>query len=365
MNGTVFRRILCIRPDNMGDVLMSTPAIRALKETFNAHITLLSSSQGAALAPFIPEIDAVVELNVPWIQHLMPDVDMIAAAEKLRALDFDLAVIFTVYSQSQLPAALLAYMAAIPYRVAYCRENPYRLLTCWVPDKEPLQCMDKHQVQRDLDLVAAIGAHTADHRLSLQPDLRLIQDVVRKLDAAGADASKPWCVLHPGTRDARRRFPLEQWQYLAASMAKTGLQLLITGDQSEQQEAAYIREQVPEACFNLAGALPLAEWIVLIGCSPLLISINSLPVHVAAALQTPVIVLYARTNPQHTPWKVASNVFYFDVPEALKSKNELLRFVDRHYSWKGREASAKNILEAAQHFLYARNKQVAAAFTHS
>jgi hypothetical protein len=60
---------------------------------------------------------------------------------------FDAAVIFTVYSQNPLPTVMLAYLAGIPKRLAYCRENPYQLLTDWVPDQEPYTLI-KHQVRQ-------------------------------------------------------------------------------------------------------------------------------------------------------------------------------------------------------------------------
>jgi hypothetical protein len=61
---------------------------------------------------------------------------------------------------------MLAYLAGIPKRLAYCRENPYQLLTDWVPDQEPYTFI-KHQVRRDLDLVAAVGAVTSNDQLQL------------------------------------------------------------------------------------------------------------------------------------------------------------------------------------------------------
>mgnify|MGYP003350186482 CR=1 FL=1 len=64
------------------------------------------------------------------------------------------AVIFTVYSQNPLPAALFATWAGIPLRLAYCRENPYALLTDWVPEPEP-ESFIRHEVQRQIDLVGA------------------------------------------------------------------------------------------------------------------------------------------------------------------------------------------------------------------
>ena len=86
---------------------------------------------------------------------------------RLRSLGFDAAAIFTVYSQNPLPSAMLCYLAGIPLRLAHCRENPYQLLTDWLPEPEPEQLV-RHEVQRQLDLVAAVGCQARDTRLSLR-----------------------------------------------------------------------------------------------------------------------------------------------------------------------------------------------------
>ena len=67
-NWKTCRKILCIRPDNIGDLIMSAPAVRALKESFGCAITLLTSSMAAGIAPFLPEIDEVIRFNVPWVK---------------------------------------------------------------------------------------------------------------------------------------------------------------------------------------------------------------------------------------------------------------------------------------------------------
>src|SRR5690606_20471155 len=146
------RKILCVRLDNMGDVLMSTPAMRALKYAHpGRHLTLLASAAGAGLAPFLPDIDEVIAYDAPWVKNgqddMAADADMIQA---LRQARFDAAVIFTVYSQSPLPAALMCRLAGIPLVLAYCRENPYRLLSHWEPETEP-GLAPRHEARRQLD----------------------------------------------------------------------------------------------------------------------------------------------------------------------------------------------------------------------
>src|SRR5215213_11198584 len=153
------KNILCIRADNMGDVIMSSPAIRAVKQGLGCRITLLTSSMGAGIAPYLPEVDEVITYDLPWVKtsNAFDPADFLGIIEKLKHYNFDAAIIFTVFSQNPLPAAMLAYLAGIPLRLAYCRENPYELLTHWVPDKEPYSFI-KHQVERDLALVNSIGA---------------------------------------------------------------------------------------------------------------------------------------------------------------------------------------------------------------
>ncbi len=149
------KNILCIRLDNMGDVLMSQPAIRALKERIPGRkATLLTSGAGSSIAPFIPEVDETITFDVPWVKtnETSGEQQLLALANELRSRQFDAAVIFTVYSQNPLPAAMLCYLAGIKKVLGYCRENPYQLISQWVPDKEPLDYV-VHEVERQLRLV--------------------------------------------------------------------------------------------------------------------------------------------------------------------------------------------------------------------
>ena len=127
------KRILCVRLDTLGDVLMTTPAIRALKGSSPGRdITLLTSSSGAEAGRLAPDVDQVLVYDAPWMKAmasaLTPQADL-KMVEALRHGAFDAAVIFTVYSQSALPAAMLCYLADIPQRLAHCRENPDCILS--------------------------------------------------------------------------------------------------------------------------------------------------------------------------------------------------------------------------------------------
>jgi lipopolysaccharide heptosyltransferase II len=310
------RRILAVRLDNMGDVLMTTPALRAIKESAPGRkITLLASPAGAATAAFIPEIDDVIELAAPWMPDNPANADALhELVDVLRARRFDAAVIFTVYTQNPLPAAMLCWMANIPLRLAHCRENPYHLLTHWVADPEPHELL-RHEVRRQLDLLATVGCTTADERLSFQLHPQDSLRAMEKLRQAGVDLERPWMVVHPGASAASRRYPVEHFaQALDSIMANTTCQPVVTGSTDELPLVQRLRNRMAAPVASLASQLTLGELAAVIAPAALLISNNTGPVHLASSLGTPVVDLYALTNPQHSPWKVPNRVLYHDVP---------------------------------------------------
>ncbi len=310
--------ILGVRLDMLGDVLMTTPALRALKQSRpGRRLTLLTSSTAAALPPLVPEIDACIIYDAPWMKATSPRTDSrpdFAMIEQLRRMRFDAAVIFTVFSQNPLPAALLCLLADIPLRLAHCRENPYQLLTDWVREPEPEQFI-RHEVRRQLDLVAAIGCRTTSERLSLSvpPEANhRIRSVLREL---GLDRQEPWVLIHPGASAPSRRYPPERFAQAAELLAiDHRLPIVFSGSAGERELIESIRTAIAAPTHSLAGCLNLAELAALIAQAPLLISNNTGPAHIAAAIGTPVVDLYAQTNPQHTPWQVPHRLLYHDVP---------------------------------------------------
>ncbi len=313
---THIRHVLCVRLDTIGDVLMTGPAMRALRAE-GRRLTLLTSPSGAAVAQLMPEVDELIVYEAPWMKATQPRIDAApdrALIDDLAARGFDAAAIFTVYSQSSLPAALTCQLAEIPLRLAHCRENPYQLLTDWVPETEPDQ-QTRHEVRRQLDLVAAVGARTPDERLALTVTPEARASVDAQLAAEAIDRSRPWAVVHPGSTAPSRRYPPEHWIDVARALAREhDVQLVFSGDESERELVERIRAGAQVPTVTLAGRLELAGLVALLDAAPLLLAGNTGPVHVAAAVGTPVVDLYALTNPQHTPWQVPSRVLSHDVP---------------------------------------------------
>jgi ADP-heptose:LPS heptosyltransferase len=354
-------RILCVRLDSLGDVLMTTPALSAIKETNpQAHLTLMTSEAGAAIAPLLPCLDETLVYDAPWLKATAPRASSqpeYTLFEALRQQQFDAAIIFTVYSQNPLPSAFMAYMADIPLRLAHCRENPYQLLTHTVKEPEPEQFI-RHEVQRQLDLVASVGFHAENPRMALEIPLQSQKRVALLLSelglqswpkgygtpansgplnpptiggfdsnssqnwgARGAENTQPWIVIHPGASAPSRRYPPEQFAQIADTLQAKGIPVVFTGTEPERPLIDHIRTQMGTPSLSLVGMLDLAEMAALMQATPLLLSNNTGPVHLAAAVGTPVVDLYALTNLQHTPWGVPNRVLYHDVPCRLCYKS--------------------------------------------
>jgi lipopolysaccharide heptosyltransferase II len=325
------RRILAVRLDNLGDVLMTTPALAAIRHCLpQAHIALLGSPSSPALAPHLPMVDEIIPAAVSWMKapgEQDAEGGRLGAAEfalveQLASRDFDAAVVFTVCTQSALPAALLCRMAGIPLRLAHTRENPYGLLSDWVPDKDVVADGMRHEVARQLALVQTVGFVPPDDRLRFV--LREVdgETARRQLHLAGLSPGSPYIVVHPGATASSRRYPPESFGIAATRIAnETGCTAVFTGADSERDLIDEARAAMSASSISLAGVLGLGELAAVIAGSRLLVANNTGPVHIAAALGTPVVDLYALTNPQHTPWKVASRVLFQDVPcrNCLKS----------------------------------------------
>lgn len=314
------RRILAVRLDSAGDVLMTEPAIRALHESApEREVTLLTSPAGAAAAALLPGVDDVLVYEAPWMKHDHPptpaeDLDLIAS---IRAREFDACVVFTVFSQSPLPAALLATWAGIPLRLAHCRENPYHLLTDWAPETDTVEAM-RHEVQRQIDLVALVGARVSDERIRLRVTLAA-HERVRALLPSG---TAPLAILHVGASAPSRRYAPERFAEVAHDLVtRHGWDIAFTGDASEAPLVEHVRTLAAVPSVDLVGWLSFEELAAAVAIADVLVSNNTAPAHLAAGVGTPVVDLYALTNPQHTPWRVPHRLLFAPVPCAYCFKS--------------------------------------------
>ncbi|MCO6431522.1 MAG: lipopolysaccharide heptosyltransferase II [Deltaproteobacteria bacterium] len=310
------RKVLAIRLDSIGDVLMTSPALGAVISS-GCEVTLLTSPAGAQATEGIRGLSKTLVYTAPWMKpgrgRIMPAEEDYSIISAIRNERFDAAIIFTVYSQSSFPAALICYLAGVPLRAGYCRENPYSLLTDWIKEREPERQI-RHEVDRQIALVARLGFERA-----VQSGELIVPEAGRSkaralLRELGVDLGRPLAVLHPGASASSRQYPASRFREVARRLSvEHGVQIVVTGCGEEQ---AIVDQVTSGECgiINLCSALSLSELAAVIEQAHLLISNNTGPVHLACCVGTPVVAIYALTNPQHTPWGVRHRTLYNEVP---------------------------------------------------
>lgn len=299
--------VLCVRLDALGDVLMTSPALYALKSA-GKRVTLLTSKSGAAAASLMPFIDEVIVYDPPWMKGTIaptPESNRTFIAS-LKERKFDGSIIFTVYSQNPLPAALTLYLAEIPLRAAYCRENPYHLLTNWIPESEPHNLV-RHEVRRQLDLMESLGIVIPDPRMRVEGYKDENSNLSQFIEH---DGLTPLIIVHPGSTAASRRYDPRNFAQVIRTLKEKGATIIVTGSRGEEEIVEEVVALSGVPVISLLDALSLKEFAALLSVADLLISNNTGPAHLAAAVGTPVVDLYALTNPQHTPWGVPTRVLY-------------------------------------------------------
>lgn len=296
---TGMRRILAVRPDNLGDVVLLTPALRALRSAApQAGLDLLASPAGAALRPLLADVDGLLTVSPSW-QQISADAGTrrLAAAELalvglLADRGYDAVVVFTSPTQSPWPAAQVAMLAGIEVRVAQSFEFAGVLASHWVtPPPE-----GTHQVDRCLHLLAAVGVAPVGRLPGLLvPEWgRCAADAT--LRAVGVHPGDAFAVLAPGASCSARRYPASRFARAAQRLAAAGLPVLVTGTAAE---ADLVAEVVDAAGHDDVRALPVLRVEGLAGVierAAVALTNNSGGMHVADALGTPVVVAWAGTE---------------------------------------------------------------------
>ncbi|HVT67200.1 MAG TPA: glycosyltransferase family 9 protein, partial [Trebonia sp.] len=290
--------VLAVRLDSAGDVLLAGPAVRAVAGGAR-RVTLLAGPRGRAAAELLPGVDEVITWHCPWVDPEPGPVrreDVLAVAGTIRRLAVHRAVIFTSFHQSPLPTALMLRLAGVPHITAASEDYPGTLLDV----RHRLPDSGLHEVERMLSVAAAAGFPApADVRL------RLRDPVPAGPGPAGArlPGGRPYVVVHPGASvPARAPLPARCPEYVAA-LADDGWQVVVTGTPDERPLTALA---AGTRGLDLGGGSTLGELAVLLSGAAAVVTGNTGPAHLAAAVGTPVVSLFAPTVPAERwrPWRV-------------------------------------------------------------
>ncbi len=304
------RNLLAVRLDNIGDVLMLGPALRAVKETSpSARITLLGTPGGSTGAALLPWVDDVLVWRPVWqdVGNRMPfdparEMELI---ETLRERRFDAALVFSSFSQTPHAPGYVCYLAGIPLRAGESKEfGGSTLSTELKPSPDGI-----HQVERNLRLVEQLGFVARHRELVAWVSEEAHAAVPRLLGSAGLPPVRPYILIHPGASAKARRYPASRYREVARLLVAGGYSLLVTGVEREAETVSEVADGV-HGVGTLIGGTTLPEYAALIQHAALVICGNTLPLHLADALGTPSVILYSGTDlesqwmPRATPTRL-------------------------------------------------------------
>lgn len=286
-------RVLAVRLDSDGDVLLTGPAVRALAAT-HEQVDLLVSDEGAQAAALLPGVTETLRFEAPWSGTAPPPVSAEAVLDlvaRLVARRYRLAVIFTSFHQSPLPMALLARLAGVRRVVATSEDYPGSLL-----DVRHQRGPGLHEVEAALELAARAGAVLPagdDGLLAVRRPLPPVPAAARPPGSDGM-ATRHTVVLHPGASVPARAPLPEQARAIARQLSDDGWEVLVTGSAAERGLTAYVADG---RATDLGGRTSLAELAAVLETAVCAVVGNTGPAHLAAAVGTPVASLFAPVVP--------------------------------------------------------------------
>lgn len=290
------RRVLAVRLDNIGDVVMLTPALTSLKAALpEARLTLMASPAGAQVAPMLASVDDTIVVRALWQDAsgrlgFSPEREQ-ALIARIAEERFDAAFIFTSFSQSPHPPGYVCYLAGVPLRIGQSKEFGGGVLSHTadgLPD-------EAHQVERNLSLLGRMDVPVVDDGLRLDVPDEVLRKAEGLLAGAGVDSMRPYVVVAPGASCRARAYPPDRWSAVLDGLVRqVGMPVVLVGTEGETVQVA---GDMPIAgLVSLGGRTTVPELAAVIAGASLVVANNSAPMHIAEAFQRPTVVTYSGTD---------------------------------------------------------------------
>lgn len=282
-----FRKILVIKLRYIGDVLITTPFIRALKGNLpHAEITVLVPF-GAE--PVLQGNPGLVEV-IPYDKRQGMGGDL-ALIRRLRSRSFDASFDLTDADRS----AWLGFFSGARYRFGFEGGGILRrraLYTHVIP-APPLRT---HQVDRNLFMAESLGLSVGDRSLCLYLSNAEIEMGKAVLHEEGLNTARPYVIIHAAARTAFKSWPADRFAALADRLHTAGLQVVLTGSDKDRTMVRPVSEHMRTQAIDLTGKTDLRLLAAVIKGAALFVGNDSGPMHIASAVGTPVVALFGPTD---------------------------------------------------------------------
>jgi lipopolysaccharide heptosyltransferase II len=297
------RRILLVRVDLIGDLVLSLTALRVLKRAYpDAEIDVLALPSSAQVITADPAIAQIITYDPNIWRRPRALVRksnwsaLFALHHRLRTRHYDLAI-----SLLGPWAALLTVLSGAPRRVGFGQESNPALLTDSVAGRHWDEHDHQHEVDYCLQLAQAAGAtiQKDDRVPHLYVGEQARQDIDDLLRQEDIDLAKPIIACHVSSNNGQsKRWPIPYWSRLLDRLIQEQkYTVVLTGAPADQPLITAITQRMHEKPFNLAGKTSLAQLAALLQRANLLITGDSGPMHIATAVDTPLIAIHGPTDP--------------------------------------------------------------------
>jgi heptosyltransferase III len=294
--------ILIIQPDHLGDIILSQPAAKAIRERFqNHHIVALVGPWSEHIARRTWPVDEVLTIDFPAFRRaennqnpLYPYQALMSARDALRPLDVSRA--FILRPDDWWSAWLAHSITAGPVVTALDRRmDPFATVQVEV-SRLPHATQKAHAISVEGKNVHPLTAQTPSY-----PKSELASNRARELRAS-VGIMADYAVIHPGSGADVKLWVVERWRQVATHLTSIGLQVLITGGPGEIQVAAEVARELPSVV-SLAGMTGLDELAEIMRDARIVAGPDCGPLHLAVACDTPTLHLFGPSDPaRYGPW---------------------------------------------------------------
>ncbi len=284
INPGKIKRILLVRTDRIGDVVVTTPVFRAVKEQFPAaHLAILVDKALRDLVEGHPDLDEVILYDKKGSEKSL--LGAFRFARTLKQKKFDAAIHFHPRAR----AYWTSFLAGIPVRIGYKRKNHW-LLTHSIKDNKGEG--RKHEAEYVFDLLALLGIKRPQKLIASIPLQEKSQESAeRRLSGIGR-----FFAVHPSASSPSKIWPASYFAEVADFLAqKFQLTPVLIGGASDSKQGKTVFSLIKSKSINLCGQLSLGELAWVLKKSELVISNDSGPAHIASAVGAPVISIFGRS----------------------------------------------------------------------
>ncbi len=306
------QRILLIQLSAIGDTILTIPTIRAIRNRFpNAHLAMVASSINLQYLEGCPYIDQHILCRLE--ETMKSPRNLIAFIRGLRRQKFDWAIDFEHWPRL---SALMAYASGASRRIGFRSTGQHRhYLFTDVVEHVPGQ----HEVVNFLKVARVLGCPIREMDLEVWLKREDWDWAKGFWEEMGIDSNRPVIAIHPeaGRRgEPRRRFPQDRFVSVAdALVERYNAQIILTGAPSEVELSQQIASQTRSSCVVASGKTHINQLAALFANTDFVICGNCGPMHLAAAVGTPVVALHGPTSPsQWAPWGSGHTIVHVDVP---------------------------------------------------